>query len=228
MNANAPSLTQALRRVRFATEKAQRELDELDALAGDGDHGITMVLGWRAVEAALAQHPASTPGAVLRDAAEAFASVGGSAGPLWGTALLRAGRALGDAEEVDVSAIAEAAAQAAAGMQERGRSVEGDRTVVDAMAPAAAALARAAQRGASLEDALHEAAEAAITGAENTSSLEPRRGRAALAPDRAVGRPDAGARAGAIFWSSASECSPIPQPVATRRRLGTTSCNARR
>jgi phosphoenolpyruvate---glycerone phosphotransferase subunit DhaL len=187
----------ALREVLRATESAQQELDALDAVAGDGDHGVTMVLGGRAAVSALAAPPGSAADA-LRVAAAAFADVGGSAGPLWGTALLRAAQALHGG-----GTLADAAAAAVAGMCERGRCAEGDRTVVDAMAPAARALA-------SGED-LQAAAEAAAAGAAATASLEPRRGRATRAPERARGHMDAGARAAAVFWGALSRCPGPPR-----------------
>ena len=184
----------ALRRVLVATEAAQAELDALDAVVGDGDHGVTMVLGWRAVAAALEKPPASA-GAVLRVAAGAFAGVGGSAGPLWGTALLRAGRALDAGGTVAI-----AAQEAVKGMCERGRCAEGERTVVDAMAPAARALAASGS--------FQTAAAAAAKGAASTAAMKPRHGRAARAPERVLGHVDAGARAAAIFWEAlASACS---------------------
>jgi dihydroxyacetone kinase-like protein len=176
----------ALERVLRATESEQSTLDALDAVAGDGDHGVTMVLGWRAAVAALEEPPAGA-GEALRMAAEAFASVGGTAGPLWGTALLRAGRALDDG-----GSIATAAQAAVAGMCDRGRCSEGERTVVDPMASAARTLASGGD--------LPAAAAAAAVAADATADLEPRHGRAALAPERVRGHVDPGARAGAIFW----------------------------
>jgi dihydroxyacetone kinase-like protein len=195
---DAPAIAAAFARVLVATEAAQAELDRLDAVAGDGDHGVTMVLGWRAVVAALREQPPSSPGGALRAAAEAFAGVGGSAGPLWGTALLRAGRALGDASTADGRALADAATAAAHGIADRGRCAPGDRTVLDAMAPAAAALSGGLD--------LHAAAVAAADGAAATSTLEPRRGRAARAPERARGHIDAGAQACAVFWKAIGDC----------------------
>ncbi len=201
VSADAAAVHSALLRALQATENGQEELDRLDALAGDGDHGVTMVLGWRAVAGALAAAPPHSPGAVLRAAAQAFAGVGGSAGPLWGTGLLHAGRALGDTRQVGLAELAGAAEAAVEGMCRRGRCEQGDRTVVDAMAPAAQAL-RAATRDGDLVTALRGAAAAAAAGADATASLVPRRGRAARAPDRVLGHPDAGARAAAMFWAA--------------------------
>jgi len=194
----------AFARVLAATEAAQAELDELDALAGDGDHGMTMVLGWRAVVAALDAEPPSSVSDALSTAARAFADVGGTAGPLWGIALLRAAIALGD-DDVGTTSLAAAAAAAVGGMEEIGRATVGDRTVIDAMAPARDALAAAANRDAPLAGALRDAAAAAAAGAEATAAMEPRVGRAALNPERVRGRPDAGARAAAIFWAALAE-----------------------
>ena len=194
----------AFARVLAATEAAQAELDALDALAGDGDHGMTMVLGWRAVVAALEAEPPASASDALHTAARAFADVGGTAGPLWGIALLYAGRVLRNAD-VDTTYAATAAGAAVAAMEEIGRATVGDRTVIDAMAAARDALAAASGHGTPLDEALRDAASAAAAGAEATATMEPRVGRAALNPERAYGRPDAGARAAAIFWTAVAD-----------------------
>jgi len=194
----------AFARVLAATEAGQADLDELDALAGDGDHGMTMVLGWRAVVAALEAEPPASASDALRTAAAAFADVGGTAGPLWGIALLRAAIALGD-DDVGTTSLAAAAAAAVGGMEEIGRATVGDRTVIDAMAPARDALGAAATRGAPLDEALRDAASAAAAGAEATAAMEPRVGRAALNPEHVRGHPDAGARAAAVFWAAVAD-----------------------
>ena len=193
---SGPDVAAALRRVLQATETSQQELDALDAIAGDGDHGVTMVLGWRAAVAAVAEPPASA-GDALRLAAQAFAGVGGTAGPLWGTALLRAGRVVGSG-----GSLAHAAQAAVEGMCTRGRCAEGDRTVVDAMAPAARALAAGGS--------LRAAAESAVRGAAATASMKPKRGRAVRSPERVRGHVDAGARAAAIFWEGVAMCDTLP------------------
>lgn len=198
-------MVSAFARVLAATEAAQLELDELDALAGDGDHGMTMVLGWRAVVAALDADPPASVSDALRTAAAAFADVGGTAGPLWGIALLYAGHVLGDAAEVETASVAGAATAAVGGMQEIGGAWSGERTVLDAMEPARDALIAAANRDATLDDALRDAAAAASAGAEATADMEPLRGRAARNPTRVVGHPDAGARAAEIFWTALSQ-----------------------
>jgi dihydroxyacetone kinase-like protein len=198
VNVDTDDVVAALARVLTETEAVQAELDRLDGIAGDGDHGVTMVLGWRAVAHVLAETPPASPGAALRRAAEAFAGVGGSAGPLWGTALLRAGRMFGDTAVVDAPALAAAAAAAAQGIGERGRCAPGERTLLDAMAPAAAALGKGGD--------LRAAADAAAAGALATAELEPRHGRAARNPDRVRGYVDPGARACAIFWNAIADC----------------------
>jgi dihydroxyacetone kinase-like protein len=203
----AAALLAAFDRVLRRTEQAQQDLDRLDAVAGDGDAGVTMVLGWRTVISDLAAARPATPGAVLKQAAESFASVGGSSGPLWGTALLRAGRALEDVSGIDAAGAARAAAAAAAGVAERGRCAEGEKTMLDVMAPAARALERAAARGASLEDALDEAAREAASACEQTASLTPAHGRAARAAERSRGHADPGAAAAAVFWAAIADAA---------------------
>lgn len=205
VSVDGAAVVAALERVLQRTEEAQHELDRLDAIAGDGDHGVTMVLGWRAVTTTVSSLRDEPPGTILCAAAPAFADVGGSAGPLWGTALLRAGRLLGTMPSADLEQLAAAAAAAVDGMRERGRCAEGDRTVVDAMGPAAAALDHAQRTGMALESALAAAAAAAETGAARTAQLEPRHGRAALAPERAQHHIDAGAAAAAVFWAAVAE-----------------------
>jgi dihydroxyacetone kinase len=203
VSATTPQFADWLELVLARTEAAQAELDGLDAVAGDGDHGVTMVLGWRTVVAGLKRD--GMPGALLRAAGADFASVGGSSGPLWGTALLRAGRVLGDGPAVDLTAAHAAAEAALAGMVERGRCAEGEKTVVDALAPAVRALADAAALGLPAAEALRAAAGAAAAGCDATRLLPALRGRASRFPDRAVGHPDPGAASCVLVWRAAAD-----------------------
>ena len=186
-----------------AIEERQAELDRLDAVTGDGDHGATMVMGLRAVTAALPEDEDSVA-ELLRIAAGRFASVGGTTGPLWGTALLRAAQTLGGAGATDLPAMASAVAAAAQGIADRGRCVEGDKTLLDVMGPASRALSAAAASGADPAEAVRQACDAARAGLAATRDLEPKHGRARLARDRSRGHEDAGAASAVIVWETAA------------------------
>jgi len=175
-------------------EANRDHLTQLDAAIGDADHGINLARGFTAVLAALDAKPAATPGAVLIVTGSTLISkVGGASGPLYGMAFRRAGQALGAAEEVGLPALGQALEAALAGVQQLGAAREGDKTMVDALAPATRALAKAAAEGASQADALAAAAAAAAEGAAATVSMEARKGRASYLGPRSVGHEDPGA-----------------------------------
>src|SRR2546421_6749900 len=126
-----------------AAVRAQSDyLTQLDAAIGDGDHGINMRRGFDAVGKALAAQGDGTPGGRLLIVAgkTLVATVGGASGPLWGSALRRAGRALGDAEEFGAQELALALDAALDGVVELGAAAPGDKTMVDALTPATRAL----------------------------------------------------------------------------------------
>lgn len=185
-------------------ESEQARLDQLDAIAGDGDHGATVVMGLRAVVASLPAEPDVPAAAVLRLAAERFASVGGSTGPLWGTALLRAAQSLEGSESTDLAAMAGAADAAAAGIAMRGRCEEGDKTLLDVMAPAARALRAAADEGLAPAEAAERARAVAAEALAATRKLTPRRGRARRFGDRSLGHDDPGAASALLVWEVAA------------------------
>src|SRR3954447_1038920 len=134
-------------------------LTQLDSAIGDGDHGVNLTRGFRAVEEALAGQDGMPPGKQLILAGKTLVStVGGASGPLWGTALRRAGRALGDAPALDATALVGALDAALAGVVELGAAEPGDKTMVDALGPAVAALRDAVAGGASPGGALGAAA----------------------------------------------------------------------
>jgi dihydroxyacetone kinase-like protein len=175
-------------------EANRDHLTQLDAAIGDADHGINLHRGFAAVLVALDAKPAATPGAVLTLTGTTLISkVGGASGPLYGMAFRRAGQALGAAEEVDVAALGQALEAALAGVQQLGAAREGDKTMVDALAPAVRALAKATAEGAAQADALAAAVTAAEEGAAATVSLQARKGRASYLGPRSVGHEDPGA-----------------------------------
>jgi dihydroxyacetone kinase-like protein len=187
--------------------KAQSDyLTQLDAAIGDGDHGTNMRRGFEAVGKALAGQGDSTPpGRLLILAGKTLvATVGGASGPLWGSALRRAGRALGDSESFDGAQLAEALDAAIDGVVELGAAAPGDKTMVDALAPAAAALREALDAGAPLGNAVEAAANASQQGAESTVPMQARKGRASYLGERSIGHQDPGATSAAIIIAALS------------------------
>src|SRR4029079_356107 len=141
--------------------------------------------GFPAVVEKLSTTEDTPPGKLLTTAGSTLVSkVGGASGPLWGTALRRGGPALGDAEQFDGDALVDALAAALAGVQELGQAEPGDKTMVDSFTPALEELRNAREAGASLADALGRAADAAKAGAEATTPLLARKGRASYLGER--------------------------------------------
>jgi phosphoenolpyruvate---glycerone phosphotransferase subunit DhaL len=184
-----------------AAVRAQRDqLTQLDAAIGDGDHGTNMVRGFDAVEKALAGRGEDAPGQVLITCGKTLvATVGGASGPLWGSALRRAGRSLGDAPEIDGARLARALEAALAAIQELGAAEVGDKTIVDALQPAITALQTALGTGEPLVAALEAAAAAAEEGARATVPLQARKGRASYLGERSIGHQDPGATSTALI-----------------------------
>jgi dihydroxyacetone kinase-like protein len=182
--------------------RGQREhLTQLDAAIGDGDHGTNMVRGFDAVEQALAgQGEDPPPGQLLTTCGKTLvATVGGASGPLWGSALRRAGRSLGDAAEIDGTQLVAALDAALAAIKELGAAELGDKTIVDALEPAAAALRGALDAGQQLSRAVDAAAAAAEEGARATLPLQARKGRASYLGERSIGHQDPGATSTALI-----------------------------
>src|SRR5207244_9011327 len=142
----------------------------------------------------------ATPGAILTVTGNTLTSkVGGASGPLYGMAFRRAGKALGDAADVDMPGLAAALEAALAGVQQLGAAREGDKTMVDALAPATGAFSKAIAEGASDADALTALAEAAQAGAAATISMQALKGRASYLGPRSVGHQDPGAASTALI-----------------------------
>jgi dihydroxyacetone kinase-like protein len=172
-------------------------LTRLDAAIGDGDHGHNLDRGFRAAVEALPQD--APPGKVLVAAGRAIVSkTGGASGPLYGTVLRRAGKALGDAEDVDAAALGTALRAALDGVQDLGKAAEGDKTMIDALVPAVAAYEAALAGGADLAGCVRAAAGAAAKGADGTVPMQAHKGRASYLGARSVGHMDPGAASTAL------------------------------
>ena len=186
----------ALRAIRDVIDEQVDELGRIDAIAGDGDHGIGMQrgssAGFEAAERAV--KAAAGAGSTLQAAADAWADrAGGSSGALWGIALRAVAASLGDDHAPDGKAVASGVCDASDAITTIGKAELGDKTMVDALIPFAHELWDRVVAGASLADAWRIAAEVAATAAEATAQLQPRIGRARSHPERSLGTPDPGA-----------------------------------
>ncbi|MCX2749201.1 dihydroxyacetone kinase subunit DhaL [Arthrobacter sp. MI7-26] len=193
----------------------REELIALDRAIGDSDHGENMDRGFQAVMEKLAQTPPETPGAALKLAAMALMSkVGGAAGPLYGTAYLRAATALGESAEIDAAALAGALTAARDGIVARGKAALGDKTMVDAWSPAVEAADEVLVAGGDAVAVLAAAAEAAEVGAVTTDPLVARKGRASYLGERSAGHRDPGAASSALLLRAAATAAGFPEGAA--------------
>ena len=193
--ADAQSLRTALRQCRRIVERHATYLTRLDAVLGDGDHGDNLVIGFRAVDGMLGELPDdATPRELLRAVGHRLvATVGGASGPLYGTAFLEAGESIGDRLIIGPDEASAMLTAAAAGLARRGRCAVGDKTILDALQPAADAFAAALARGLPAPLAYGDCVRAAARGARSTRPLVARRGLAMRLGERAVGHLDPGA-----------------------------------
>ncbi|WP_207454421.1 dihydroxyacetone kinase family protein [Desertivibrio insolitus] len=204
----ALSVTQAVRSMLLESEE---ELGRIDAIAGDGDHGIGMARGIVAATQAAEQAAADGLGigALLIEAGDAWSEhAGGTSGALWGVALQAAGATLARSASVDETAIADATGAALDAMRALGGAEVGDKTMIDAFAPLVATLSSALERGASLGEAWREAASSASAAAAATADLRPRLGRARPLAEKSIGHPDAGAISLARVAQTIAEAAP--------------------
>jgi len=196
MTCDAAGTVAAIRAVAATVAEHKVELTHLDREIGDGDHGENLSRGFTAVLTKLdAQETApETPGDVLKLVATTLIStVGGAAGPLFGTAFLRAATSAGKAETLDAAAVVTALTAARDGVVARGKAESNDKTMVDALTPAVAAAKSAAEAGGGVAEVLTAAADAATAGAAATIPLQARKGRASYLGERSIGHADPGA-----------------------------------
>jgi phosphoenolpyruvate---glycerone phosphotransferase subunit DhaL len=175
------------------------ELTRLDSAIGDADHGINMDRGMRAVvEKLAADEPGDVPGLMRAVGMALISKVGGAAGPLYGTFFLQFGSAAG-AGPLSPEGWVDCFDAAVAGVRARGKAEPGDKTMVDALLPAAAAMRSALADGAPFADALARGADAADEGVRATIPLVARKGRASYLGERSAGHQDPGATSSALL-----------------------------
>ncbi|RCK73239.1 MAG: Phosphoenolpyruvate-dihydroxyacetone phosphotransferase [Anaerolineae bacterium] len=181
-------------------------LVELDAAIGDADHGANMDRGFQAVLQKLAQETPGDCGALLKLVAMTLIStVGGAAGPLYGTFFLQMATKLAGKGEVSAEEWAIALEAAVQGVQQRGKAEPGDKTMLDALAPAVVALRASLVNGKPFAEALQAAAQAAEQGMKETIPLVARKGRASYLGERSAGHQDPGATSAYYLLQAAAD-----------------------
>lgn len=186
-------------RVARALIAAEPTLTQLDSVTGDGDLGTSMVRGAEAILALPRESFADVSGGLMAMANAMRKAIGGSSGPFYATGLMRASRHLAGIEKPTAQQMAEAFVAAVLAVSELGGARPGDRTMIDALHPAAETFRDKLAAGASADEAWRSASAAGIAGAEATASMKPRLGRASYLGERAIGHPDAGAVAVSIW-----------------------------
>ena len=190
---------------RIYSENRQR-LTELDATIGDADHGINMDRGFTAVMTELASNPAADIRALLQTVATVLIrTVGGASGPLYGTFFLRASAACAGKAELDADGVVSLFQAGVEGVRQRGKAVAGDKTMVDALAPALAAMRKALVENGGLEAVLEAGATAAEQGMLSTIPMQARKGRASYLGPRSVGHQDPGATSSWLLVNAARD-----------------------
>lgn len=189
-----------------AVKADEARLTGLDAAIGDGDHGANMARGLAAALTNIAERAPSTPGDVLVAAGRGIvAKTGGASGPLYGSAFRRAGKALGDTTSASAEEVGAALEAALTAIKELGGANEGDKTMIDALAPAVAAFQAVAADGGPLAAAVAAAADGADQGLAATIPMQARKGRASYLGPRSVGHEDPGAASTALILRALAE-----------------------
>jgi len=185
-------------------------LTQLDAAIGDADHGVNMCRGFSKLTEVLKNlDGAPAPGHLLILAGGAFSGLGGASGVLWGAALKRAGRALGDVQHFDGKGLATILEEALAGIVQLGAAEEGDKTMVDSLAPASRALRTMVESGATVAEAMAVTRDEAEKGMRATVPLRANKGRASYLGERSIGHQDPGATSTALILAALQQTVPV-------------------
>ena len=175
--------------------EAEKEfLTQLDNEIGDGDHGINLARGFKSVVEKLSTFGDKDIGAILKGVGmQLVSTVGGASGPLYGTAFMKAGNVCKGKTSLTAEEFAAALDAAIGGVKMRGKAVEGEKTMLDALCPAYKALKEGLDGGKNLVDALADGVDAAEKGVEFTKTIIATKGRASYLKERSLGHQDPGA-----------------------------------
>lgn len=191
---DSSKVLEILRQMAQTIEAHKEELTELDQPIGDSDHGINMARGFQAVEQKLSGLEGKDIGTVLKTTGMTLVStVGGASGPLYGTAFMKAGMETAGKNEIGLEDFLKLLDTAIQGVMMRGKAVEGEATMLDAMLPSLRAMKEAFAKGMSTGETLRAGVKAAWAGAEHTKDLVATKGRASYVGERGLGHQDPGA-----------------------------------
>lgn len=183
-----------LNKITSVIEENKSFLSELDAAIGDGDHGINMNKGFNAVREKLKDDNGFDIGEILKKTGITLVSnVGGASGPLYGTAFMKAAIEVNGKENIDIEDYIKILEAALGGVMMRGKAQRGEKTMIDAIAPAIDAMKDALKAGLSSINILKASKDAAMQGLEYTKTIIATKGRASYLGQRSIGHPDAGA-----------------------------------
>lgn len=184
----------------------REELNSLDRVIGDGDHGENLARGFSALEQRLEESAsdADTSTVLTLAATTLMSTVGGASGPLYGTAFLRAAKAV-RSRQLDGDCVIDLLVAACEGIEMRGRAVTGEKTMVDAWESAVKAAQVAALSGADTQQVLVAAAQGACAGADATVAMRASKGRSSYLGERSVGHRDPGAQSTALILKAAAQ-----------------------
>jgi phosphoenolpyruvate---glycerone phosphotransferase subunit DhaL len=184
----------------------EKYFGELDAVVGDGDFGFSMARGFELVLSGWDDFDRTDIGTFLKKVAVVITSrIGGTSGPIWGTAFLRAGATAGTDDELAAAKVIAMLRAAIEGIKARGKSDVGDKTLLDALVPAVDTIEKQVSEGQSAAETLRAAAVTARTQAEATRPMLAKRGRAAYTGERSIGTLDAGAVAVAVMLEALAD-----------------------
>lgn len=181
-------------------------LTDLDSAIGDADHGINMDRGFSAAKAELQKSPPADINAALKTVGMTLIrTVGGAAGPLYGTFFLRASAACADKEKLEPADVVALFRAGLEGVLQRGKAELGDKTMVDALTPALNGMQQALANSFNLKEILQQGVVAAEEGMKNTIPLQAKKGRASYLGKRSIGHQDPGATSSYLMLKTASE-----------------------
>lgn len=187
-------VVEILHHIAEVMEENKEFLTDLDNVIGDGDHGINMARGFAEVEKQADSFAGKDIGSILKTVGMTLVSkVGGSSGPLYGTAFMKAGVTIGAKNEIGLSDFLGALEAGVEGVKARGKSTTGEKTMLDAMVPALDAMKEQQAAGADVKQVLEAGVQAAETGVEETKPMVATKGRASYLGERSIGHQDPGA-----------------------------------